>query len=39
MEKNGMTFEGIKRGGALIKGTYRDVGACSILRSEFFEKN
>ena len=38
MEKNGMTFEGIKREGVLVKGEHRDVGVCSILRSEFFEK-
>ncbi len=37
MEKNGMTFEGIRRKGMLIKGEYRDVGVCSILREEFFE--
>ena len=38
MEKNNMTFEGIRREGMLIKGTYRDIGVCSILRSDFFEK-
>ena len=38
MEKNGMTFEGIKREGVLVKGEHRDVGVCSILRSDFFEK-
>ncbi len=35
MEKNGMSFEGIRRQGMLIKGTYRDVGICSILKSEY----
>ena len=39
MEKNRMTFEGIRRQGMLIKGEYRDVGICSILRREFFENN
>lgn len=38
MEKNNMTFEGVRREGMLIKGKYRDIGVCSILRSEFFEK-
>ena len=37
MEKNGMTFEGVLRKGMLIKGEYRNVGVCSILREEFFE--
>lgn len=35
MEKNGMTYEGIRREGMLIKGMYRDIGICSILRSEY----
>ncbi len=38
MEKNGMVFEGILRQGMLVKGTYRDIGVCSILRSEFEAK-
>ena len=38
MEKNNMAFEGVRREGMLIKGKYRDIGVCSILRSEFFEK-
>lgn len=37
MEKNGMTFEGVRRKGMLIKGEYRDIGVCSILREEFFK--
>ena len=37
MEKNRMTFEGIRRKAMLIKGEYRDVGICSILREEFFK--
>ena len=37
MEKNGMNFEGILRGSALIKGDYKNIGVCSILRKDFFE--
>jgi ribosomal-protein-alanine N-acetyltransferase len=36
MEKNGMIFEGVRRHGMLIKGEYRDVGVCSILKKDFF---
>ncbi|MBQ7320786.1 MAG: GNAT family N-acetyltransferase [Clostridia bacterium] len=36
MEKNGMTFEGMLRQSMYIKGDYRNVGICSILRSEYF---
>ena len=35
MEKLGMTFEGVRRGEMLIKGIYRDIGVCSILREEY----
>ncbi len=35
MEKNGMKFEGVRREGMLIKGIYRDIGVCSILKSEY----
>lgn len=35
MEKNGMTFEGVRREGMLIKGEYRNIGVCSILKSEY----
>ena len=38
MEKNGMTFEGVRRNGMLIKGIYRNIGVCSIIREEFFKK-
>ena len=34
MEKVGMTFEGIRRGEMMIKGVYRDIGVCAILRDE-----
>lgn len=34
MEKNGMLFEGIRRQGMLIKGKYRDIGVCAILKSD-----
>lgn len=37
MEKNGMRFEGIRRGGMLIKGEYRDIGVCSILQEDFLK--
>ena len=37
MEKNGMTFEGIRRHGMLIKGEYKDVGVCSIIAKDFFK--
>ena len=35
MEKVGMKFEGVRRGGMLIKGQYRDIGICAILSEEF----
>lgn len=35
MERVGMRFEGIMREGMLIKGSYVDVGICSILRKEW----
>ena len=38
MEKIGMKFEGVQREGMLIKGIYRDIGICSILRSEYVSK-
>ena len=38
MEKSNMNFEGILRGSALIKGDYKNIGVCSILRKDFFEK-
>ena len=38
MEKNSMQFEGIMRGGMLIKGDYKNIGICAILRKDFFEK-
>ena len=34
MEKAGMTFEGVRREGMLIKGRYRDIGVCSVLRED-----
>lgn len=37
MEKNGMIFEGIRRKGMLIKGSYRDIGVCAIIREDFFK--
>jgi ribosomal-protein-alanine N-acetyltransferase len=34
MEKLGMKYEGTMRSSMLIKGIYRDIGICSILKSE-----
>ncbi|MEE0967924.1 MAG: GNAT family protein [Clostridia bacterium] len=36
MEKVGMRFEGIRRDGMLIKGEYRNIGVCALLRDEFY---
>lgn len=38
MEKCGMTFEGILRKSMLIKGEYRDIGICSVIAEEYYEK-
>ena len=35
MERVGMTFEGYARESMKIKGKYRTIGTCAILRSEF----
>ena len=35
MEKCSMTFEGVRREGMLIKGRYRNIGVCSILKREY----
>ncbi len=35
MEKVGMHFEGVRRGEMRIKGSYRDIGVCAVLREEF----
>ena len=35
MEKAGMRFEGVRRASIFVKGAYRDVGVCAILRPEF----
>ncbi|MBQ8849679.1 MAG: GNAT family N-acetyltransferase [Clostridia bacterium] len=37
MEKLGMTFEGYRRDGMLVKHKYRTIGVCSILASEWAE--
>ena len=37
MEKNGMILEGVRRQGMLIKGEYRDVAVCSILKEDFLK--
>ncbi len=38
-EKCGMTFEGVLRHFMLVKGEYRNIGICSILREEYYEKH
>jgi len=38
MEKLGMTFEGYKRDGMLVKGKYRTIGVCSIIENEWKER-
>ena len=38
MEKLGMMLEGYARDGMLVKGSYRTIGTCSILRNEWTEK-
>ena len=35
MEKNNMTFEGIRRQAMLIKGEYRDIATCAIIKEEY----
>jgi len=35
IEKLGMTLEGYRREGMLVKSSYRTIGVCSILRHEF----
>lgn len=35
MEKVGMRFEGVLRGGMKIKERYRDIGVCAVLAKEF----
>ena len=35
MEKCGLKFEGIARSSMLVKGSYRDIGVCSLLKSEY----
>lgn len=36
MDKLGMTFEGLRREAMLVKGMYRTIGICSLLKNEFF---
>ena len=36
MEKTGMTFEGYHRSSMLIKGSYKTIAVCAILRDEYF---
>ena len=38
MEKCGMSFEGVRRSSMFVKGSYRDIGICSILSEEYISK-
>ncbi len=38
MERVGMTFEGFARESMKIKGRYRTIGTCAILRDEFYNR-
>ena len=38
MEKNGMQFEGVARNLMYVKGSFRDIGCCAILKEDYFEK-
>jgi ribosomal-protein-alanine N-acetyltransferase len=38
MEKVGMTFEGIHKKYMLVKGEYRDIGICAILKDEYYNQ-
>ncbi len=38
MEKAGMVFEGIQRESMYIRDSYRDIGICAILFSDFIDK-
>lgn len=35
MEKCHMTYEGVRRRGALVKDIYRDIGVCAITREDY----
>lgn len=37
MEKCGMRFEGVARGSMMIKGSFRDIGCCALLRDDLDE--
>ncbi len=37
MEKCGMTFEGIQKDLMLVKGEYRDIGICSVIKEDFYK--
>lgn len=38
MERCGMSFEGVRRASMFVKGSYRDIGICSILSEEYINK-
>ena len=37
MERCGMRFEGVWRGSMLVKGRYRDIGVCALLREDYLQ--
>lgn len=37
MERCGMLFEGIQRGAMLVKGSYRDIGICALLKEDYLQ--
>lgn len=37
MDKLGMSFEGVRREAMLVKGVFRDIGICAILKKDFKE--
>ena len=39
MKKLNMTFEGYMRDAMFVKGEYRTIGVCSILKEEFQKEN
>lgn len=38
MEKVGMTFEGVLREGMMVKGSYQNIGICSVLEREWHNR-
>ena len=38
MERCGLTCEGVWRGSMLVKGRYRDIGVCALLREDYLSR-